>query len=147
MDAEDVVIRNVTYDLFVSLGRAPTMEHVAAETGRTPDDVAASWGRLHDAHALVLDASRRHIRMANPFSANPTAHRVQAAGRWWFANCAWDAFGICAALHADGLIETVCPDCAEPLTIRVVGQEPQPATALFHCLRPARLWWDDIAFT
>jgi len=25
-----------------------------------------------------------------------------------------DAFGICAALHVDGRIETTCPDCGEP---------------------------------
>ena len=53
--------------------------------------------------------------MANPFSAIPTAYRVHAAGRSWFANCAWDAFGICAALHTDGRIETNCPECGETI--------------------------------
>ena len=48
--------------------------------------------------------------MANPFSAVPTAYRVLARDRWWYANCAWDAFGVCAALHADGRIETSCAD-------------------------------------
>ena len=36
----------------------------------------------------------------NPFSANPTPHRVLAVGREWYANCGWDAFGILAALAA-----------------------------------------------
>jgi Alkylmercury lyase len=49
--------------------------------------------------------------MANPFSAVPTAYRVHAVGRWWYGNCAWDAVGICAALHVDGSIESSCPDC------------------------------------
>ena len=72
---------------------------------------------------------------------------MQAAGREWFANCAWDAFGICAALHVDGRIETACPDCGEPLTIAVRDGHPDDPSLLFHCLVPARRWWDDIAFT
>jgi hypothetical protein len=32
--------------------------------------------------------------MLNPFSAVETPHRVEAGGRSWFANCAWDALGI-----------------------------------------------------
>ncbi len=85
--------------------------------------------------------------MANPFSAVPTAYRVQAAGRWWYGNCAWDAFGICAALHEDGRIETSCPDCGESLRIAVRDQRPDGASLLFHCLVPAARWWDDIVFT
>ena len=85
--------------------------------------------------------------MANPFSAVPTAHRVHARGRWWYANCAWDAFGVCAALDADGRIETSCPDCGEPLAIEVRDQRPSDEGVLFHCLVPAAHWWDDIVFT
>ena len=104
------------------------------------------WRRLHAAHALVLDGAGREIRMANPFSAVPTAYRVHAAGRRWYANCAWDAFGICAALHVDGRIESSCPDCGEPLAVGVTAGAPDDASLLFHCLVPARLWWDDIVF-
>jgi hypothetical protein len=85
--------------------------------------------------------------MANPFSAVPTAYRVRAGGRWWYANCAWDAFGICAALHDDGRIETSCPDCAFPLIVEVTEQRPDDPSLLFHCLVPAAQWWDDIVFT
>jgi Alkylmercury lyase len=108
--------------------------------------VQACWERLHDAHALVLDPAGG-IRMANPFSGVPTAYRVHAGGRWWFGNCAWDAFGICAALHQDGRIETVCADCRQPVRIAVRGQRPDDDSLLFHCLVPAARWWDDIAFT
>ena len=85
--------------------------------------------------------------MANPFSAAPTAYRVRAAERWWFANCAWDAYGVCAALHVDGDIEFACPDCGEALHLEVRGQRPTDTSLLFHCLVPAGEWWDDIAFT
>ena len=83
--------------------------------------------------------------MANPFSAVPTPYRVDA-GRRWFANCAWDAFGICAALHVDGRVETTCADCGETITSRSAGG-PDDESLVFHCLVPAARWWDDIVFT
>ena len=147
MSPDDVALRNETYRLFVEVGRAPTAVEVAAALGRPVDDVLAGWRRLHDGHALVLDGGGREIRMANPFSAVPTAYRVQAAGRWWYANCAWDAFGICAVLGVDGRIEASCPDCGEPLRTAVRDRLPEDASLLFHCLVPARQWWDDIVFT
>lgn len=146
MDQADLDLRNLTYRQFVELGRAPTVEEVAAASGSTVRGVAAGWRRLHDQHALVLDSDSGKLRMANPFSAVPTPYRVLAADRRWFANCAWDAFGICAALHVDGRIETSCPDCSEPIAVSVVGERPDDQTLLFHCLVPARRWWDDIGF-
>jgi hypothetical protein len=144
---EDVALRNESYRLFVAGGRAPTADEVATSLGLPDDAVLAGWRRLHDAHALVLAEGGTEIRMANPFSAVPTAHRVHAGDRWWYANCAWDAFGVCAALHVDGRIETSCPDCGEPLRIEVRDRRPDDPSPLFHCLVPARRWWDDIVFT
>jgi len=147
VDAGDVDLRNQTYRLFVERGRAPTAAEVAASVAWPVEDVHAGWRRLHDEHALVLNAGATELRMANPFSAVPSAYRVEAAGRWWYANCAWDAFGICAALHVDGRIETSCPDCGRPIDVRVQDGRPDDASLLFHCLVPARQWWEDIVFT
>ncbi len=147
MDEFDLQLRSLTYTLFVELCRAPTPAEVAARGGWIPSDVLGGWRRLHDQHALVLNATASEIRMANPFSAIPTPHRVQTAGRWWYANCAWDAFGVCAALHADGRIETTCPDCAETITVELRSQRPDDESLLFHCLVPAAQWWLDIGFT
>ena len=147
MDERDLEIRRATYRLFVELGRAPTVEEVGADTDVAVDGVSSSWRRLHEAHALVLNPATAELRMANPFSAVPTAYRVHANGRWWYANCAWDAFGICAALHTDGRIETSCADCGEALTLAVTDERPDDESLLFHCLLPAARWWDDIVFT
>jgi len=147
MDARDIDLRNGTYRRFVELGRAPAVDEVAQAMGWTTADVRAGWHRLHEQHALVLNPATTELRMANPFSAVPTAYRVRAAGRWWYANCAWDAFGICAALHTDGRIETSCPDCLEPLAIDVKNKQPERTDLLFHCVVPAARWWDDIIFT
>ena len=142
----DILLRNVTYKLFVDFGRAPIINDVAIAISSTVDDVWAGWERLHEGHALVLQEHAREIRMAAPFSAVPTAYRVFADRRWWYANCAWDAFGICAALHSDGRVETSCADGGAPITVEVRDELPDDDTLLYHCLVPAALWWDDIAF-
>jgi hypothetical protein len=147
VDAGDIELRNLTYRLFVDHGRAPTATDVAVAAGAAVEDVQRAWRRLHDAHALVLNDGGTELRMANPFSALPTAHRVEAGGRWWYANCAWDAFGICAALHVDGRIESSCPHCGEPLAVGVRDERPDDEGLLFHCLVPAEQWWEDIVFT
>jgi len=147
VDGLDLRLRSLTYGLFVELGRAPTADEVADGCGLTSEEVVAGWQRLHEQHALVLNPTTAELRMANPFSAVPTAYRVRAAGRWWYANCAWDAFGICAALHADGRIETSCPDCGEAVNVEVRDKRPGDESLLFHCLVPAAHWWDDIVFT
>lgn len=146
MDERDLLVRNETYRLFVDLGRAPIAAEVAGAVGGTGDEVAAAWRRLHDAHALVLDEGGA-LRMANPFSAVPTPYRVEAAGRSWWANCAWDAFGICAALHVDGRVDTECRDCGEAIRVAVRDLRPDDESLVFHCLVPAAHWWDDIVHT
>jgi hypothetical protein len=142
VDEADIAIRNRTYARFVELGRAPT----PAEVGDA-GEVIPAWRRLHDAHALVLEAGRDELRMANPFSAVPTRYRVEAGGRRWYANCAWDAFGICAALDVGGRIETSCPDCGEAIAVEVRDERPDDESLVFHCLVPARDWWADIVYT
>jgi hypothetical protein len=68
----DLELRNLTYGLFAELGRAPTAEEVARAAESTISEVECGWRRLHDQHALVLDADSGELRMANPFSAVPT---------------------------------------------------------------------------
>ena len=136
---DDLALRNIIYRRFVELGRAPTI----AELATTEE----ALGRLHERRMVVLEPDRPEIRMAIPFSAVPTPYRVEAGGRSWFANCAWDAYGILAALGVDGHISSSCPDCGEPIEIDVVDRRPEPADDVFHVLVPARSWWEDIVFT
>lgn len=147
MDAADLTLRSLTYRRFVELGRAPTVAELAATLGAPVEEVRAGWRRLHDAHAVVLDPELAELRMANPFSAVPTPFRVEAGGRSWYANCAWDAFGIGAALHVDSAIESSCPDCGEALPVTVRNGRPDAGAHVFHVLVPAAEWWADIGYT
>jgi alkylmercury lyase-like protein len=146
VDARDLRLRNATYGLVRRLGRPPLLAEIAAEAAMPEAGVAAGWRRLHDAHALVL-RDDGELRMAAPFSAVPTPYVVRAGGASWFGNCAWDAFGVCAALGSDGHVSSTCPDCGEALDVDVRGGRPQPADAVVHLLVPAARWWDDIVFT
>ena len=145
MDDHDRWIRNLVYRRFIELGRAPTLAELTDDLG---GDAEPALQRLHEAHALVLNPATDEIRMANPFSAVPTAYRVHGGGRWWYANCAWDAFGVLSALVVDGRIESSCPDCGESYAVAVTGRRVvDRSDLLFHCLVPAAHWWDDIVFT
>ena len=48
----------------------------------------------------------------------------------------------------DGVVESECPDCGEPLELEVRDGELDPRRHLLvHFVVPARHWWDDIGFT
>jgi len=105
-----------------------------AATGAPPDLAGADLTSLAEQHVVALGADGR-ILMAHPFAAHHEGARVDAAGRTWWGNCAWDAFGIIAAL---GLADA---------TITAQGLTLPGDDAVFHVLVPARRWWDDIGFT
>jgi hypothetical protein len=148
VDELDLRIRTHLYASFVADGHARTVTETGEALGIAENEAADAYRRLHDGHALVLHPGTTEIRMLNPFSAVETPHRVEAGGRSWFANCAWDALGIPAALHTDGVVSSACPDCVEPLELEVRdGELVDGADLLVHFVVPARRWWDDIAFT
>jgi hypothetical protein len=141
-------VRNAVYAAFVRDGVAPSLEETAVALGLAAPTVAEAYRRLHEEHALVLEQDGERLRMLNPFSIVPTPHRVEAAGRAWYGNCAWDALGIPAALHEDGVIHSECADCGEPLELVVRdGRLTRGAELLTHVVVPARQWWNDIVFT
>ena len=149
MNELDLRIRNHVYSSFVRDQHARTPAEAATELGLGEAEVATAYHRLHDAHALVLRPGSSQIRMLNPFSAVETLHRVEAGGRTWFANCAWDALGVPAALHVEeARVESECPDCGELLELELDGGGlVRGAELLVHFVVPARRWWDDIGFT
>jgi hypothetical protein len=95
----------------------------------------------------VLEADGESIRMAPPFSGVPTQHRVTAAGVSYYANCAWDALGVPAALQRPATVYSRCEQSLEPLELAVSTDGPESCDWLFHCVVPAAQWWDDIVFT
>jgi hypothetical protein len=143
-------VRNQVYAAFVRDGEAPSAHETGLALGLATHTVAEAYRRLHDARALVLEpgGDGEQIRMLHPFAVTATVHRVESGGRSWFANCAWDALGVPAALHRDGTVYSECADCGEPLEVEVrEGRLVRGPDLLVHILVPARRWWDDIVFT
>jgi hypothetical protein len=114
----DATVRLAIYEEFVKSGRPPEVGELASKLQQPVAEIQASLRRLADTHVLVVEDDLR-IRMAMPFSAVPTSFRVTSKRSAWFANCAWDALGIPAALDVDARIETSCPDCGNAIVIEV----------------------------
>jgi hypothetical protein len=72
---------------------------------------------------------------------------VQAGRTRYFANCAWDALGVAAALHEPATVHSECAQTHEPLVLDVGLEGPERSDWVFHSLVPAARWWDDIVFT
>jgi predicted transcriptional regulator len=143
----DGQVRLSVYRHFVRTGSPPQVSHTSQELGLPDSAITASLERLAAAHVLVLDPVTRRLWMAMPFSAVPSAFRVRTADGEWWANCAWDALGISAMLHAPAEIITTCGDCGDPPPIRTTGRGLSTGTGVVHFAVPAASWWDDIGFT
>ena len=105
----------------------PTAADVAMSLSTSPDEVAGALERLHKKRLLVPepgDPSR--IRMAPPFSGVETSFRVRVGDKVYYANCAWDALGIAAALQADAMIEASDGYSGEPMMLDVRNGQPVP---------------------
>jgi Alkylmercury lyase len=146
--AIDPAVRLQIYAGLRDTSEVPTTLAIAEALGVGIGDVEASLHRLHEAHVLVLVEGTTEVRMALPFAARATPFAVHVGDRRWWANCAWDAYAIPAALGAeDAVIDTGCPDCGEVMRLEVRAGEAREADALIHFLVPASRWWDDIVFT
>ncbi len=140
-------LRKIVYDGFVSHGGPPTAAEAAQRLGLTLEQVLHGWRRLHDEHVLVLDAERSAIRIAHPFSARPMNFLVASSKQKWWGGCAWDSFGIMAALGQPVLVATTCVACGRPLALRADPARPPAEGYVAHLLVPAAHWWDDIVAT
>ena len=140
-------IRAFVYHHFADTTRPPLAEEVASRFGLTPEDAVSAYEELHQRRALYLKPGTHEILMANPFSGVETPFKVRANGKTYYANCAWDTFGIPAALHTDAQLEAVCAQSGEPIQLSVTDQQVQHADALIHFLIPFREWYNDLSFT
>jgi len=144
---DDVQVKLAVYHHFARTGRRPEPADIAERTGLDVPRVLAGYQALRAQRLLLLEADGASIRMAPPFSGMPTQHRVEVEGIEYFANCAWDALGVPAALGKPGLVHLWCEWLGEPLNLSVGLDGPEPSSWLFHCLVPAARWWDDLVFT
>ena len=123
MTEDELRLRRRIFASFAATGSPPALTAADAPLARS----------LHDQHVVVLGDDGQ-VLMAHPFAAHREGTRVEAAGRTWWGNCAWDGLGIAAALGP------------EDARITSGGVAVAPG-AVVHVAVPAGRWWDDIAFT
>jgi hypothetical protein len=130
-------------------GAVPSLAEVADRVAAPAGDVASSFGRLAAARVMILRPGSTEILSFNPFAAGSTDFRVRSGGREWSALCAWDAFGVVAAVKDDGVVLGHCADvCGVPLEVRLAGDAIGALDGVvMQFALPAREWWKDIVFT
>ena len=140
-------VRRLVYGTFAQHGRAASPAELAGELELDPPHVLEALRELHDRHALVLTPAGDAIRMAHPFSAAPMGFVVRADDQFWWGGCAWDSFGIIAALDRRMEITTCCAGCGRKLVYAAGPVTPPTLDAVVLIPRPAREWWDDVVAT
>ena len=151
-------VRHFVYNHFAETTQPPSVETTAQHFNISIEEASEYYKELHNRHALFLEPETLDIRMANPFSGIPTDFKVHVDGKKYYANCAWDMFGIPIALHRDAVIEAVCTESNESVQLEIkndnIAQAAVPGgedTALsslrVHFPLPFARWYDDMAFT
>ena len=148
-ERSDALIRTVRMAIYAATeatSAAPTSAELARTHHLDPDDVDAAYRALADGHVIVLEPGTLTIRWAPPFSLVPTPFRVHHGRSSWFAPCAWDAFGVPAALDGDVRIDASCAWSGESIACGVEHDRAY-GNGVIHLLVPAAHFWDDIFFT
>lgn len=140
-------VRHFVYTHFADSTLPPSVDETAAYFNISTEEASEYYKELHNRHAFFLEPETLTIRMANPFSGIPTDFRVQANGKTYYANCAWDMLGIPAALHTDAVIEAVCTESNESVQLEITNGQITNYDLLIHFPLPFARWYDDLTFT
>ena len=140
-------LRVFVYDRLIGDGTMPTLADIGAHFGVSSDDARTAVRDARLGKTLLPDQVTGEIWMAGPFAAQPTAYRVRAGDRAWWANCAWDMLGVAALAGAPVAVETQCTDCGDPLPMRLDPRAELHSDLIVHFVVPAHRWYDDIGFT
>ena len=139
-------VRRAIYTTVVGSGRAPEPADLALEMGVDQQMIGDIYHALADAHVIVLRPGTVKIAWAPPFSAVPTPFRATAGSMSWHAPCAWDAFGIPAALKRDAVVDAHCAWSGDPIACGV-ERGAAYGSGVIHLLVPAAHFWDNIDYT
>ena len=144
---DPVALRVFVYDQLVDRGAAPSVALIANHFGTAPNDTRYALAELRIGKTILVHPDTGEIWMAGPFSATETAYRVTLGDRQWWANCAWDMFGVAVIVGAAVRVDARCGDCGEPMMLECDPAAPPNGNGVVHFLVPARRWYENIGFT
>jgi hypothetical protein len=154
-------VRHFVYNHFADTTLPPSVEVTAAHFNISTEEAGEYYTELHNRHAFFLEPKTLTVRMANPFSGIPTDFKVQANGKTYYANCAWDMLGIPAALHTNAVIEAICTESNDAQAVQLeikngniyalgggdAAEDGDGSGLLVHFPLPFARWYDDLVFT
>lgn len=140
-------LRVFAYQHLLASGRPPLAKQIAQHFSITEGEAKASIASLKIGKTLLPHPVSGEIWMAGPFAAEPTAYVVRGQNVTWWANCAWDMFGIPVIAGQETGVDMTCTDCGTPMQITASPVSPPTKQAVVHVLVPARNWYDDVGFT
>jgi hypothetical protein len=140
-------VRALLFQRFLDDCIPPSIDEISESLGCPSDVVKKSLSALETGRLLKLFPDTHEIKMLLPFSAVPTAFRVESNDRSWWANCAWCALGIPAMLRKSARIFSVCGDCQKPIRWTVESNQVSGTPSIVHFAVGPAYWWDDIAWS
>ncbi len=140
-------MRIFVYEQLIGIGMPPTIAEIADHLRVTEEDARHRLGGLKIGKTILVNPANGEIWMAGPFAATETQYRVVGSRSSWWANCAWDMFGIAMIVGESVRIDTHCTDCNDPWTLTATTHSPPAQEGIVHFLLPARKWYEDIGFT
>jgi hypothetical protein len=144
----DEALRVFIYDQTIGHGPIPTSDTIASHFDSDAAEVRRRLALLRIGKTVAVHPSTGEVWMAGPFSAEPSSYRLTDGATTWYANCAWDMFGVAMLVDRPLVAHTACTDCGEPMTLACDPSRPPAGDAgVVHFLVPARRWYDDLGFT
>jgi hypothetical protein len=144
---DSTALRVFVYDWLLARGVPPSTSVIASHFDTTVDAARQSLADLKIGKTILTHACSGEIWMAGPFSAVPTPYRVFGSKVAWWANCAWDMFGIAMLAREPVRIETTCTDCGDHMSLDGSPDSGPSGEGVVHFLIPAARWYADIGFT
>jgi len=140
-------LRTRVYDVLLERGLPPTCAELGAHFGTDEVVIRRALGGLNIGKTIQMRPDGSEIWMAGPFAGQASAFRVIGRHAAWWANCAWDMFGVAVIAGEAVHVATHCPDCNEPVELHADPAHAPTDDLVVHFLVPARQWFDDIGFT
>ncbi len=142
-------VRHFIYNHIAQTTTPPGLDEIALALDLSLPEVKKALEELDALHALFLDPGTYQVHIANPFSGLPdTGFVVDVGGKTYWANCAWDSYGVIAALQAEnGDIRAACAYDGQPLHLKVRDGQAISAGEVIHFQVPFSQWYDDMVFT
>jgi hypothetical protein len=124
-------------------GFAPSMNVLHDELGWPESLVESTLEQLAEIRGVILKPNSFHVWAIHPFSLMPTATWVTARTGAWWANCAWCALGIGAALRQDIRVVTRAGAERKPLEFQIGDGRPSDDRLVIHFPFRPHEWWSN----